>query len=75
MQTIEVTNLRDAQRARYALYSGYDQSIKLSDQTLSGRVLSVSPGPGVMPDKWIIKFKPSPEREPVLKKKSPFNRW
>lgn len=70
MQIIEVTNARDAQRARCSQYSGLDQTFILGDQTVSGVVLTVSPIAGVQSDRWTIKIRPTPERKPMIRSKS-----
>lgn len=62
MQTVEVTNARDAKRAKLAQYTGADRTLVLGQVPVTGVVVSVRE---VSAGRWSVTVKPSPSRQTI----------
>lgn len=64
---IEVTDLIEARRAKFAQYSGVDKTLMLAGQMIVGVVKAVSEVRSGASLKWIVSIALTPERKPFAK--------
>jgi hypothetical protein len=58
MQTIEITDPKEARRCRYAQYRGEKATLMLSGLSVTGMVRSVKEDKSTTPMRWIISVVP-----------------
>lgn len=63
MLEFEVTDIGDFRRAKNAQYTGTYKALNLAGQTLVGMVTSVTRLQAEGSWRWIVKVRPSPQRE------------
>ncbi len=56
MQTIEIGDVRQAKRCKYAQYSGRPATLTVAETTITGIVVSVMEDPSASPARWIVKI-------------------
>ncbi len=56
MPTIEIDDVRQARRCRYAQYSGRPGTLSVDGLTITGTVVSVMEDPLASPARWTVKI-------------------